>query len=481
MKILVVDDEVPVRKYIVQMIRDCGEEYEVIASVGSVKAALEVLKGQVPDLIFADITMPKTSGLSLLEKVKETLPEVDVFMLTCHNDFEFARTAIKLQADNYILKDEISPAYMKNLLKTASEKRARTVKPALHRLQSDSYFIQLMESEDTLLFDSFDLEKHKIFLKDKEFVVVSVTSSPENLQRIIAFKSPLLQNQEIFPYQDSNIILVANTVSDSGKKVHDRVWEVIEALRREISGPVGVSSVYYRINMLRQAVLEAGNAYNLEFYKKVSGFSVKSGEKKDCRLEMQRYAAAAHSLAAEGKYKKLIELVQEICAFAQSQNADVFLLKKTLTSIVSGYQMESGINRDMTPLFSARNISEVLVYLEELSQVFAVKSVQYSEAVNDVIHYIETHFEENITLTEMADMVHLNQDYFSRRFKKETGAKFSDYLLQVRMEEAKRLLVTTKKTIAEIAGMIGFNNDSYFSATFKKFYGENPNEFRKNR
>lgn len=89
MKILIVDDEVPIRKYITQMIQDCGEEYEVIGSVGSAKKAMEVMKHQVPDLVFADITMPKITGLELLEQIKKEYPEVSVFMLTCHNDFEF--------------------------------------------------------------------------------------------------------------------------------------------------------------------------------------------------------------------------------------------------------------------------------------------------------------------------------------------------------------------------------------------------------
>ena len=70
MKIMVVDDEVPIRRYIVQMIEGCGEEYQVVGSVESAKKALEILKHQAVDLIFADITMPKMTGLELLSQVK---------------------------------------------------------------------------------------------------------------------------------------------------------------------------------------------------------------------------------------------------------------------------------------------------------------------------------------------------------------------------------------------------------------------------
>ena len=146
------------------------------------------MKNQVPDLIFADITMPKMTGLELLEQVKAEHPEVSVFMLTCHNDFEFARTAIKLQADNYILKDEISlPFYGKSAPGGTGKERKKAAEESLHHLESDSYFIQLMEGEETLLFDSYDLEKHKIFLKDKAFIALSFSNSNQNLQKIISF------------------------------------------------------------------------------------------------------------------------------------------------------------------------------------------------------------------------------------------------------------------------------------------------------
>lgn len=166
MKILIVDDEAPIRKYISKIIQECSGGYEIIGSVGSGEKALEIIKQKKPDLVLADITMPKMTGLELLGKIKESYPDIDVFMLTCHNDFEFARTAIKLQADNYILKDEISPVYLDNLLRAAEKKREKNRKDSMHQFESSAFFIQLMKEENTLLFDTYNLEKHKIFLKD---------------------------------------------------------------------------------------------------------------------------------------------------------------------------------------------------------------------------------------------------------------------------------------------------------------------------
>jgi len=483
MKILIVDDEVPIRKYITQMIRECGKDYEIIGSVSSAKAALEIIRNQVPDLVFADITMPKMNGLELLEIIKSENPGTDVFMLTCHDDFEFARTAIKLQADNYILKDEINRSYMENLLKTVREKREAAIRPSLYRLQSNSYFIHLMESEDTLLFDSYDLEKHKIFLKDKEFIVIQVTNCQENLQNIISFKFPVLQNQEVFPYQDFNIILVANIEHAQREKMHGNIRVIIQKLREEISGPIGISSVHYKINMLKQAVKEAGESYNCEYYEKpVCNLLAKNdGNSNSKKAEMQRYAGKSHSLMAEGKYKKLFELILEMVGFSAEQNVDVYILKKTLSIIIGDYEVQSGIKAGLSQMTDTKDVTKLREYLNGLMKHFIPNSVQYSGAVSDAIHYIEKNYGENITLPEVAETVHLSSEYFSRRFKKETGLNFSEYLLQIRMEEARHLLVNTKKSITEIAGETGFNNDSYFSVTFKKVFGENPNEVRKNK
>lgn len=483
MKILIVDDEVPIRKYITQMITECGKEYEVIGSVNSAKKALEVMKNQVPDLIFADITMPKMTGLELLEQVKAEHPEVSVFMLTCHNDFEFARTAIKLQADNYILKDEISLPFMENLLRAVREKRKKAAEESLHHLESDSYFIQLMEGEETLLFDSYDLEKHKIFLKDKAFIALSFGNANQNLQKIISFRHTLLENQEIFPYHEYEIILIANLSAGSGNQLHEEVQEIVNGFRREVNGPVGASSIYYRINMLRKAVMEACESYSMEFYGKYLQPSRQAaqGDVKSRKIEMQAFANRAYHLIQGKNYKKLFELIPDILAYAAEANVSIHLLKQTLYSVLSDYAVQSGSKQDFGKIKMSGNIEELQNDIFQAIEASDLQAGAYSQAVNDALWYMKGNFNRNLTLTEVAESVHLNQDYFSRRFKKETGKKFSEYLLQLRMEAARMLLVETERSITDIARDVGFNNDSYFSVTYKKVYGENPNETRKNR
>lgn len=104
MKIIVVDDEPLVKQYIVQCVRDAGGENEITAAVTSGAKVLQEMKANPADVVFADITMPKMDGIELLQELQRQYPSTAVIMLTCHDDFEYARAAMQNGAKDYILK-----------------------------------------------------------------------------------------------------------------------------------------------------------------------------------------------------------------------------------------------------------------------------------------------------------------------------------------------------------------------------------------
>ena len=92
--------------------------------------------------------------------------------------------------------------------------------------------------------------------------------------------------------------------------------------------------------------------------------------------------------------------------------------------------------------------------------------------------YIKEHIFQKITRTDVADHVHLNPDYFSRLFRKETGLSFKDYVLREKMRRAAEMLAHTKFSIGIIASKIGFDNFSHFSQTFRNYYNMSPQDYR---
>lgn len=102
-----------------------------------------------------------------------------------------------------------------------------------------------------------------------------------------------------------------------------------------------------------------------------------------------------------------------------------------------------------------------------------------SQLVKKIVHYLEENYAQNITLSSLGEMFYSNSSYISRVFKQKTGKNCSDYLLDIRIEQAKKLLIGTTFSIGRISDMVGFDNTKYFSRIFKEKTGVQPIAYRK--
>lgn len=124
----------------------------------------------------------------------------------------------------------------------------------------------------------------------------------------------------------------------------------------------------------------------------------------------------------------------------------------------------------------------IVPYFEELmasimSKQLAVKP-GYDAHVSNAINYIENNYQEPITLERICNYLNLNKNYFCSLFKSNTHQTFNQYLNRVRIEKSKKLLKGTQDSIIDISMMVGFNNHTHFSLTFKKLTGVSPTIFR---
>ncbi|REJ11325.1 MAG: DNA-binding response regulator [Paenibacillaceae bacterium] len=107
------------------------------------------------------------------------------------------------------------------------------------------------------------------------------------------------------------------------------------------------------------------------------------------------------------------------------------------------------------------------------------ENLRHKQAVEYVLQYIQEHYAEDLTLSELAGKVYLSRNYLSQLFREYVGESFNQYVTKVRMEKAKRLLAEGKYLIYEVADMVGYKNIPYFSTLFKKTTGLNPSDFMK--
>lgn len=137
-------------------------------------------------------------------------------------------------------------------------------------------------------------------------------------------------------------------------------------------------------------------------------------------------------------------------------------------------------------LFSSRMmknyLSELLIYIARYHlknpEDRAVSEIR-EERIQQAAKYICDNFERNISLAEVANHVYMSETYFSKKFKKVTGLKFSEYLTSVRIRKADELLLETELSIAHIAEACGFSDTNYFGDVFKRVKGVSPLRYRK--
>jgi YesN/AraC family two-component response regulator len=125
-------------------------------------------------------------------------------------------------------------------------------------------------------------------------------------------------------------------------------------------------------------------------------------------------------------------------------------------------------------------------YLNEVLYAFTdrvdeIKQQKYTPPIKKCQSYIFKHLYEEIKLGQMAKLVNMHQNYLSALFKKELGMYITEYILNQKVEEAKRLLTQTEYQFSEIYTLLNFHDQSHFTKVFKKYTGTTPKKFKYNK
>lgn len=106
------------------------------------------------------------------------------------------------------------------------------------------------------------------------------------------------------------------------------------------------------------------------------------------------------------------------------------------------------------------------------------KSASKNQTYLELVEYVNLHYMEEVTPAALAEKFHINISYLSQLFKKESGVTYTEYLTDLRIRQACRLLCSTDAKIADVAEMVGFHDYFYFARVFKKVMNMSPGEYR---
>ena len=200
---------------------------------------------------------------------------------------------------------------------------------------------------------------------------------------------------------------------------------------------------------------------------------ISKGDKKHAQAVLNELLGSVFFSAGEDFSmikSRVMELVVLLSRAAMEGGADteqIFGLNYTYLSQVHAFRSTNDL---------AYWLSRILERFTDL--VFDLKDIKHTDAIYKAIQYIHEHYARRTTLEEVASEVYLSPAYFSKIFRQEVGSTFKSYLNQIRIEKSKLLLRDRNIQLVDVAGMVGYEDQSYFTKVFKKFVGTSPGKYR---
>ncbi len=492
-KILLVDDDFLVRTYLSRLTNWEAHGYTLVGTAQDGEQALQMVEEFQPEIIITDLTMPILDGITLIRRLKQAGNTSKIIVLSCHDDFEYVKEAMKLGADEYVLKNLLTEDSMLKLLDEIKGSVVQQSGPDINpEREWNSILRQLRgESGEDNVASGFCIHAAlAIRIVGYEDHVTNL--SPEQQEK---FQSSFLQVCRE-ACRDTHIIRGVHVRQEQYAVVFDLSREESRGERRKRLQQASVALVQYADRYLGVSVIigvsdtpdfqtdaamrwrEAVDALGESFYSRESVFYAWETRQMGQTLP-QAARAFCDSIA-----QMIEEKNEDGIRGAYAEALEAFRREHTRAKLVREWlaqaDQEAGVETRVMPEYFSDFYGMEQAYLLFCEEKLP-EAEQYSEAVVQTIRYIQTHYAEGISLSDAAEAVHLNAAYLSFLFHKETDITFSEYLLSCRMNRAKELLVQTNDKIRDIGLQTGYRDHRHFCKTFKKVTGMTPQEYRKQR
>jgi two-component system response regulator YesN len=525
MRIMVVEDEEILRLGLIKMIARMDLNCSVVASASNGEEALELISQMGIDLIITDIRMPRMDGLQLIEEASALFPGIHTFILSGYDDFEYAKLAMKLKCNDYLLKPP-NFAELYDLLKRICiehELEQNKMMDDIKRreiLNQNKYVLRNEFLRDLLNFPYINQVEESLTIAkslgiklnaDRYHVLVMhfdrmlelrgkynkhdwslIKYAAHNIVEEISDDSPCF-------YDDKEDLVLFYRASNDIKKAIEICGQLKLVLRKYLNMFVSIGISEERdLKYITDGYVEANQAVRYRLiseqgmimtYSEVTGFtkaSVKGYTKQLLSLfEQDEALSIINRLEAWNR-----DIVNASLDFESMEMIEKEY-KMGLLTLVRHFSKELednkvSFNKDLLDeqiewgdSFYDKMLPVIRV-LNELGNHKKRGGVE-NHTIKKAITYMQENYHANLTLSSISNQIYMNPAYFSVMFKKKVGKSIIEYLTEIRMEEAIKLLLHSDLKTYQIAERVGYNDAAYFSNQYKKYTGATPQEYRNSK
>ncbi|WP_217593820.1 response regulator [Cohnella sp. GbtcB17] len=520
MKILVVDDEARHRRGMAKMIHALRPEDQVlVANDGA--SALALVRAEQPDAVLTDIRMPNLDGLSFLKILEDERLQTKVVMISAYNLFEYAQTAIRHGAYDYLLKP-VEAEKVENVLSRIEEQlveqsRQHSEAEALRdrlNLTSPVYRSRLLLSwlneslteaerneldslawihgSGSVVFSEFRIEPGHRAEWDKTAWLQRLEQAWSAFGEASTFSLNVL-DEEL--YQAVTIVRTSRLAGASKHEIR-RTFASLRAAWAEygqLSHGVG-PDCRCLWSEAPQAYRAAQAARQYNFHDCWNGLMFHD-ELRPVRapllLDGEKLYEALQGSDAQPATRMCRDAFNQLAANGHA-GPDQIKQCAALTLMKIKSRIRDDVDRQIGNVLTESALKEV-PFCRTFNDLMAILETRLREVHDSIgqsradkservvtacLQWIREHVKEELTLERAAEHFFFNASYFSTLIKSRTGRTFSEHVTEARMRKARELLAENRLKIYEIAAECGYQDTKYFCRVFKKQYGMSPEAYK---
>lgn len=528
LKILMVDDEKWVRERFAQRIPWSDGGFAFMGAASSAKEAISMIEREVPHLLMTDITMPNMNGLELAAYVRKRWPRIRIVILTAYGEFEYARQAIELGVDNYLIKLAQTPEQILEACRKVAEDLEHEMdidqKLAMQlKLEREKKWAQKRQWTERLLEDEGSMQELPVSSEwlagvESASYVTGITigwratessgqgdASLEELEQRQSQLADILEAKldgqmlgegnglAILPLQHSQLLLLIGSrrevpafhLNQLARMAQEAVSSMVSTKSIVHIGSVEeVGKSRWTVKQLAELMRKGRDGLAAYFYSE--------GEKPLVvlrRLDAQQtreWAAAVVKALQRENVEAFRDAASVMITLGvppihpgdllrltrQMLQPDLVRLPDAVVARLSGIDRLTTWNT-----YCAWWLATIEAICDWWNQQ-AQPPVTVRKEIQWMCRYIREHYQADLQLAELAKLVHMHPSYAGQMFKQEIGENFLEYVNRVRMEKASEMLERTTMKIYEVSSAVGISDYRYFCKLFKSHTGITPTQYK---